>query len=456
MRDLAGRPAMIRSFRSSIRTMLGAAAVGLVAVPAMAQVPPLATPPANSSPAASTPLPLPEPKKDRLDLPLVEVPKSEKTLSLGECLAIGAEKQPVVAAAAASLRGAEVGYATIVNLMKKPLTGFIAPDLPYRLQQAERGLSVAQADVAKALQENRYDIVRLYYSFVYARQQDNTAADIVTQMKIYYSVAVELSKEPGKISSFKIFAMEEAINEIQKLRVTARTGQSLALAALKEAMGVEQCFDFVPRDTELPIMGGTVSECQVVQFAQTLRPELAMASAGVDAFRLEICAQGALKNRNRVPTLAAGSDLHSRILPVPHRNGEYRPGAIAPEMPTLLVGSRNDRVARACEISARQDTVYDKTFQLVTLEAINAFHNWYGASAKLEMAKARYERGKKVVEESRTIAGTINDQELLIRNEALGGKAQSEFIEAVFEHIKYLATLERVTAGGVKPAFPEK
>ncbi|CAN5456036.1 hypothetical protein BH11PLA2_BH11PLA2_32050 [soil metagenome] len=387
--------------------------------------------------------------------PLMPVPHSDKTLSLAECLAIGAEKQPAIVAAVASLKASESGYASLMKI--KSIASLAAPDLPFRKQQSERGLIVANADVAKATQENRYDIIRLYYTFVYARQQDGTAYDIGTQMRVYYGVAEELSKEPGSnVNQYKLFAMKEAINEVDKLRITARTGQSMALAALKEAMGVDQSFDFIPRDTELPVMGGTVTEEQVVQLAKQRRPELAMASAGVDAFRLEVCAQNAVKYRQKVPTLASGSDLHSRLVPLPHRNGEYRPGALAPEMPGVLVGSKDDRVSRAQDIALRQDALFDKTQQLVALEATNSYFNWQAATAKMAIAKIRFENGKDIAKKSREGAANSKDQEGLIRTEALAGKAQADYIEAVYDHIKQLATLERVTAGGVKPAFPDK
>ena len=392
---------------------------------------------------------------DKPDQPLTVVPKSEKTLSLAECLAIGMEQQPAIKAAVSSLKSTELGYQTLLNL--NPVANAISPDLPFRKKQGERGILVASADVEKARQETKYDIIRMYYTFVYARQEDATAGGIIDQLMVYYSVAEADSKNAGsQTTTLTLYGMEEAINEVKRLRITARTGESLSLAALKEAMGVEQSFDFLPRDTELPVMGGTVTQEQVIAYAVARRPEMAMAAAGVDAFRLEVCAQNAIRLRQKVQTLAIGSDLHSRFIPGPHRNGEYRPGALSPEMPATLVGSREDRVARATEISLRQDVLYDKTKQLVALEAVNSFFHWQECNEKLYLAKARYERSKIIAEQSKPLASQTKNMEPLIRLQAMVGKAQADYIEAVFEHIKALATLERVTSGGVKPAFPDK
>jgi outer membrane protein TolC len=201
-------------------------------------------------------------------------------------------------------------------------------------------------------------------------------------------------------------------------------------------------------------MAGSVDREQTIQSALSRRPEMSQAAAGVDAFRLEVCAQQKVRFRQTVSTLAAGSDLHSRPVPMPNRNGDYKPGAVPPEMPTLLVGKREDRVARAAEYSQRQEDVYEKTLGLVRLEAINAYLNYEATTERLREAKQKFDNGRKLVEESRVAAATRQDPELLLRNEALAGKAQAEYLEAAFEHLKALATLERVTAGGVRPAFP--
>lgn len=380
---------------------------------------------------------------------------SDTKLGLGECIAIALERQPNILAANASLRATEIGTRSLNKL--GPVARLLTPDLPYRRQQSDRGLSIAHADVLKVQQETVYDVTRLYYTFVYARQQELTATEIIDQMEVFYKIAEESLKEgvqPG-LNQFTLFRMEDAIAEVKSPRVTARMGQRKALAALKEAMGVEQSFSFIPKDLEMPIMGGTVTEEQVVSFAMSRRPEMTLASAGVDAFRLEVCAQNAVR-RQRVPTLAYGSDLHSRMVPQPHRNGEYRPGALSPEMPANLVGSREDRVARAREYSSRQESVLDKTRNLVELEATNSYLDWKSSVDRLKIATTRFESSKKMLDLSRKSAPNIRDYGQLIINEGLAAKAQADYLEAVYENIKALATLERVTAGGVKPDFPQK
>jgi outer membrane protein TolC len=403
--------------------------------------------PVGSAQPVNTDKPAPTPEKPAT---------AGRTLNLGECIAIALNNQPAVKAAQHSLGASQLGYQAMIHMPR--YARFFSPDLPVRKQQTLRGMTVAQAEIRKVHDEVIYDVTRLYYTYVYAKQQEQTAADVIEQMEIYYRVAEEILKsgvrDPKmRITSFTLYGMDRMLSEVQLLRLKAEGGYKAALEALKEAMGVAESFEFTPRDTELPVMAGTVSKEQVLELAQTRRPELAQAAAGVDVFRLEICAQE--KHRGlRSPTLASGSDLHSRQVPQAVRNGEYRPGALAPEMPTFLVGRKEDRVARATEFSLRQDAVYEKSVGLVRLDAANAYLKWDEATKRLQVAKRGFEKARKMLEESRAAAAARQDPELLVNNEALAGRAQAAYVEAVFEHLKALATLERVTSGGVHPAFP--
>src|SRR4029079_1619448 len=118
------------------------------------------------------------------------------------------------------------------------------------------------------------------------------------------------------------FQIKDGLGQAKALQLTARTGKSLALAALKEAMGVDPSFDFEPKDVELPLMKGNTTLEQVVDLAMTRRPELAMAAGGVDAFRLEVEAQKKYRFRRQVETFASGADLHAMVIPNAHRNGD--------------------------------------------------------------------------------------------------------------------------------------
>jgi len=393
--------------------------------------------------------------KDQVD-PTANLPR----LTLGECLAIAYDRQPAIRAAFHSYNAVMSGDRALYNLPS--IAERVAPDLPIRKEQSKRGLLVATAEISKIRQETTQDVIVLYYSYVYAKQQEQTAGDVLEQMEIYYEVAEGMVKSgarvPGmKLNQFSLYALQNVIAEVRAQKLKAGTGSKLAIEAIKDTMGVDPSFVFLPAAKQLPeMLTGTVTLEQVMAESLNRRPELMMAAAGVDAFRLEVCAQAKIKYKFTVPTLGAGSDLHSKQLPIAVRNGDYRPGPIVPEMPTTLVGKTADRVAKATELSLRQDALYERAVSLIRLEAANAFLKWEAASIRVREAKIRFDRGRRMVEESRSAAVAKQDAELLVTNEALAGKAQAEYVEAVYEHIKTLAALERVTGGGILAQFPER
>jgi outer membrane protein TolC len=391
--------------------------------------------------------------------PLAQPPAAKplpvKTLTVGECIAIGLEQQPALKAALESLKSAEQGRKAMNNL---PLVAYvIRPDLDLRKKQGDRGIDVATAAVQKTRDEIVHDIGYLYYTYVYAHQQDTIVSDLVAQLSQVRKVIEDLLNSPNPppgLTKFTEYQMIDGIGQVKELQLKAQSGKKLALAALKEAMGVDPSFDFVPKDVELPLMKGNTTQEQVIELALTRRPELAMAAGGVDVFRLEVESQNKIRFRRTVQTLAVGADLHATAIPTALRNGEYKPAPTPPEMPISLLGSRQERVERACTLSLRQDAVYEKIVNLIRLEATKAYLTWRQDADALEEAKIRFDNANKLIALAKTSQNL--DKEKLIQYLVTAGKAQSDYLTAAHNYVKSLLVLERVTSGGVRPAFPGK
>lgn len=407
----------------------------------------------------STPLPptavMVQPKNGEAE-PAADVPE----LSLGECVAIAVERQPALHAVQASQRATGAGQQALSNIGR--LGQRLSPDLPIRKEQSSRGVVAAAADVQKLHNEVVHDVTRLYYTVVYARQQEQLLEDVVAQVDLFVKVGRDLlnSPAPGEMTKLKLDLMIVGQLKARQQLTRARTGRQKAEAALREVMAVQEGeVRFRVKDKELPVMAQnvTLTADMVVEMALCRRPELALAAAGADAFRLEVYAQGAVRFRRTVQTLASGSDIHSRLLPPGSRDpaGEYRPEPIPPEMPPQLVGSKSDRVARALAFSQRADAVYAKARNLIILEAENTYLTFESATRNITDGKEGFTAAKDAMERVRE--GFDNpkapkDQLLLAYAQA--AEAQAMYVEAVYNHLLALAALERVTAGGVRPAFP--
>lgn len=436
----------------SLSRLTLALGIGLVLIPASstAQLPRYETPVAATVPIpAAMPIPAVQPPADELPV-----------LNLGQCVAVAMERQPTLKAAYASQQSSAAGQTGLNNIGRVGQS--LSKDLPIRKEQAARGQIAVAADVQKVKNELVYDVTRLYYTIVYAHQQEQIADDVVGYVnELVKGAKIQLdSKMPGDITKAKIDIMEIGLAKARTLKAKARIGQRQAYAALREAMGVdEKSFPFRVADTELPIMKQTsaLTADKVVELAHANRPEMALAAAGVDAFRLEVYAQAKIPLRRAVPTFASGSDIHSRALPTGSRDENYRPEPLGPEMPTQLVGSKYDRVCRAMALSQRADAVYEKARNLIALEAENGYLNFEFAAERLALAKQGFAAAKDLKERvQENFADPRAKKDELLQGYVLASQAESEYVEAAYQYILALAALERITAGGVKPAFPDR
>jgi outer membrane protein TolC len=382
-------------------------------------------------------------------------------LTLGDCIGVALERQPALKAVQQSAAAIEAGERALRKF--GTVSTIFSPDLEIRKQQAKRGLMATSAEYQKLHNEVVQDATRLFYTAVYAKQQQQLAENVVLQLELLVDVGDRLlkttkdAKDLEGFNSLKLGMMKNGLLEAKKLQATAKLGEKKALAGLREVMGVdERTFPFRLKDTALPVMKQNVplAKDRVVELALERRPELVLAAAGVDAFRLEVYAQGRVPFKRVVPTLASGADIHAKEIPAANRGTDYRPGAIIPEMPTQLVGSKYDRVCRAMAFAQRAEAVYEKARNLVVAEAEGTFYDFELAAEKLAVAKQQFELSKEIQDLARAAQATTKQKDQLVQAEVVAAKAQSDYLTAVHEYLLALAALERVTAGGIRPEFP--
>lgn len=393
--------------------------------------------------------------------PVKEEDETGPELSLGDCIALVIERHPHLKAVRASISATEGGYKALLRF--GTVGTLLSPDLEVRKMQAQRGLEGALGEYQRVHNELVEDTIRLYYTAVYAQQQKAIADDVVEQLQDLIEVLENIIKkattpdELGGLTTEKVLTVKIGLREAKQLQATAIVGRKRARAALRQLMHVEPDFAFRLKDKELPVMAqmAEVTREKVVELALARRPELALAAAGVDIFRLEVYAQSRIPFRRVVPTFASGADLHSRDVPQAQRGKEYRPGGIIPEMPTQLVGSKYDRVARAMDFSQKAEAMYENVRSLITLEAENAYLEFELASEKLRLAKEKNDLAIELLKLARkNIPLAKTGREQIYQVEVLAAKAQADYVEAVHQHLLALAALERITAGGISPAFP--
>lgn len=382
--------------------------------------------------------------------PAVTIP----VYGVAECIQIAYERQPALAAARASLQAKQ---AARDGLSQPRLLYLFAPDINLRRQQSCKGVSAATAELMQAEHDTAYAVTRTYYTAIYARLQYDVAAGMVSKLQLDRADLKRLvdAADPNYTAPM-LDRLDIAIGLAQAKQQEADEGMRRALAALREAMGMGlECSSFQLADLSLPDPYIKIEKCDIINLALSRRGEMMQVLMAADVVRLEIDAQGRHWLRPLVGTFASGADIHATQVPPGIRNGDYRPGAVGPEMPVNLAGPRSARVEQARAYSDRADAVVNKTRELVALEAEDAYYKWEESSRKVGFTRDASNKAKKYVrqlEEDKAAGAKISPEDLTT-NRILAAQASVAFNEAMFYQVLALANLERITAGGFSAGF---
>lgn len=384
-------------------------------------------------------------------LPAAPAPAAPVLLTLEDCLQLAFEKQPALAAARASLAGAQDGLQSLNNLPR--FANCLARDLKVRKQQACHGITIAQAALWQAEWETRYAVTRNYFSVIYVRMQQDLLRDVLAKLaKGRKTAATVLKNVPeAKVTQIDLEVFDVNIEMLRSRGVEATVGLPKAMAALREAIGVGPDYPLDLAPGKLPALVPDLNREQLIQLALANRGEITQAASASRVSELEVIAQGRKMFAMKVGTFAGGSDIHATPIPQGVANGVYRPGAFGLEMPPMLVGRKDDRVAHAADLSQRAAAVVDKAQNLVALETEDSYLKWAEAKEKLGVLTAARPKAAAVADKiyTRLNEGNANGSDY-IQATTLVDQIQAQANEALYLHALALAGLERITAGGYR------
>lgn len=369
-----------------------------------------------------------------------------QTLSLEQCLALAAQRQPALAAQRASYAAAAEGARALDRLW---IPYFLAPDLSVRRQQACLGVSAAAAGINRAERDTVYAVTRTYYTVLYAREQERVTRTVVDRLNALAN-AVEQQLKAGSrdITQNDADRTSFYVDLAETRRLEAAAGDQRALAALKEAIGLEP--DAAIDVPTSPLMEPTArpSRDEVIAAALRHRPDVVQANTFAAVSALEVDAQSRSR-RLRMTTFATGADIHARQVPQTNHNHQYAPGSEPPEMPDTLVGHRCERVQRAGSLSERASALAVKTRDLIALEAEDAFHRWEEAAAKVVRTRRAAETGDRLADNLRKDFTSLQKVRVddVLNAQVMASQARGQYNQYLYEEILALADLERITAG---------
>jgi outer membrane protein TolC len=369
-------------------------------------------------------------------------------LDLATCRAIALEKQPAVSAARASLAVAIARQQAVERLGGLAL---LQRDLKTRKEQAARGVIAAQAAAQLAEMDTIYAVQFTYLSYLYARTQEQVARDAVAQLEDFKE-RTKLPVEAKLLDKERDIARIDAFLQLVKAREQeAITGARRALSGLREALGVDApCLKDLAHD-RLFKAPASVSCDEMVALALARRPEIVQASIGLEVTDLEVAAQHSRPLALTLRTFAMASDIHANPLPATRIDGEYRPGAIGPEMPVTINGYRADRVEQASIYSGRAHDLLNKTKGLIRLQVEQIFLRFQEANNRMTHLAAAAEHARiawrKMRNEFRKDPNDLKLTQVLMTAQ-MATELRVQMNEAHYQVLLGLAGLERATAGG--------
>jgi outer membrane protein TolC len=380
---------------------------------------------------------------------------NSQVLTLSDCIRLALERHPRVAALRLSLTATADGKRALDEL-HVPLV--LAPELPLRRQQFDLGVQAASAALGHAERDAVYAVQRTYFSVLFAREQEQVTRNVVESLSTTQEAAKE-SLEAGDrdVTTADVQRTTVYLRLAQTKQTQAAEGRKRAVAALKEAIGHDQCVALEILEVPLRDPEAQPNREEVGAIALARRGDLIEAGILAQVSCLEIDAQASSHLKRKMETFAAGTDIHARQVPDAVRNNDYRPGAVPPEMPTLLVGTMPERVERARSLSERAKAVYHTARNLVALEAEDAFLRWEEAAQEARQARQGADAADKLAADLKKdfTARLKVKVEDVIGAGVLSAQARSQYNEYVYRKILALADLERVTEGGFQASLCE-
>ncbi len=404
---------------------------------------------------------------------------SPGAMSLESCLELGFRHQPAIDAAQASLSAA---YSSKRGLDRLIIPRLLTPDLGIRKQQSCEGITIAQAGLAQAEWDTRYSITRNFFTVQYIRAQQDVVNDVLSNLEKAYGRAKKIfdgGDPDGRITRVDLDFLEIQMGLVEKNKAQVDNGMLKALAALREAMGVNYDYPLEIAAVELPpavrqqkvvekdAKGKDVEKIifhrvykidreSLILAALSNRGEMIQASAANRVTNLEIAAQ----NRAfgwKVNTFAMGSDVHAKPIPQGLFNNEYRPGAIGPEIAPMVVGRKADRVQRVTDFAARSSAVVDKTTNLISLDVEAMYLKWQEAVTQVESLARIADKSVGLPKRVQDLNPREFTSSAIIQANTVAIMVRTQLNDALHTHALALAGLERASAGAFQtypvPAF---
>ena len=339
-------------------------------------------------------------------------------------------------------------------------------------------MTIAGAALTQAEWETRYAITRNFFTVQYIRSQEGVIDEVLVNLTTARKRAWELYKTGNpdiKINKPDIDTLDINIVQVKGKKAAVKNGTLKALAALREAMGLNSDYPLEIANVELPAAVYPVKymaddedekgkkvkvekvkylprysleskKAEFINAALANRGEMTQANAASVVVELEALAQGKIRGYQG-GTFAQGGDIHVQPIPQGSSNGDYKPGAFSLEMPSILAGRKADRVHRASDLAGRARAVVDKAHNLVSLDVEVQYLKWQEAVEDIQNLSEIQKVARELPGRVEKLAAKDFTSAAVIQANITAIMVRTQLNEQMHMHALALAGLERATAG---------
>jgi hypothetical protein len=376
-------------------------------------------------------------------------------LTLAECIRLALEHHPKVRAAQAMLAQRQNQLAEVERLACT--LGLVRPDLKVRRQQAALGVEIAAVALASQEADVRYSVARTYVSLLYARsgrQLARQAVERLTRIRDLLEKARVVQKLVGLSTPIELISAQ--VLQAEARLVDADKGEAVALASLKQAVGLDPARPLEVVDAPLPDPDvAAPGEAELLRLVQQRNPDLRRAALAEQVSRLEVEAQHKTLLARTVDTFAAGGDIHSAETPPESTEEVYRPAPLAPEMPARLVGSRDGRARSAALFAAKAAEATRGVSHLIDLRAIDTRETLLEKRRKIELTEQWIRSRAGDVGWLLGLAPTERPDDAVLKESIAAITALADLEQYRWQALIELLELERLTLGAFSSGIPE-
>jgi hypothetical protein len=373
-------------------------------------------------------------------------------LSYLEAIRLAQEQRPKTRAARLMVTQREAQLAEVTRLTRT--LGTVRRDLPARREQAAVAVEISRADLEGQENDVRYAAARMYVAVLYTRSVRRLAKKAGGWVEQYRAALAAVKVPLPALDPFLAEAAGLPTLQAENRLIEAEKGEALALAALRQAVGLGPEAPLVVPDHSLPRPTPPIPEAaDVLRQVRASNPQLRRVTALERIHQWEVEAQGRLHLALVADTFAASGDVHAAAIP-PEGGDEYRPAPIVPEMPPRLSGSKAARVESAQLYAAKASEITRGVERLLELRVSAVWETVREKRRKLEALEKRH-AGQMEKIEAALAKPPEKGREALLQQGILAIAAAADLEAARFEYLVALLDLERLTLGAFCPGIAE-